>query len=399
MPLPISQTITYRLMLKNLRLKSFAKFFFYFAVVLIPFYLVRFDISGIPTTLPEVVLYLSFVLAVIAGWKKAKFPKTAVFAGLIFVFFALASAAYPNGSLGSLGIWRAYFFDAILIFVNYLLLQDENKREGTTEILILAAAVVSLVCLIEFTTGIKTADGRLLDLAQLSPNYLSLYLAPVLVMAAVYLVRLRRRNWILLISAIIITGALLLTGSRGGIVAVVVALAFYLAEKFLPSRRLINCARLVLVIIFLLGGYLVFKPDFGAYGRVGNSSNIRFYIWQTTLEIVGKNPLTGVGLNNYQSYFTQLTKDRINFPEFIAPQALTAHNLYLHLLSVGGPLLLVSFLGFIWSSRFYRSKDYLKFALVALFVYGLIDTPIFRNDLALFFALVMAMSLPERDEK
>ncbi len=383
-------------MAKQLKLKNFAAAFFYLAVLSVPFYIFRFQIFGLPTTLTEILIYISFLLAALNflsnRLEKRLIPRAFCLAAAGFVLVALANCFAPVFSVDALGVWKAYFFDGLLLAMNYFLLIDENKAENTQNVLISGALIVSVICLGEFLLGTKTVDGRLMDLDQISPNYLSLYLAPVAVLTMIRALDSKKEKTVpYLISSLIFCLAIYLTGSRGGMLAIIVALVFYLIGRMPIGVKKLNVLRAVAAIILLIGGYALFKPDFGSMGRVGNSSNIRVYIWQTTLEIIQKNPVFGVGLDNYQNYFSKLTWDRINYPEYIAPQALTAHDLYLHLLAVGGPFLLASFIVLLLFSRFYRAPNQLKYAVLAILIYALIDTPFFRNDLALVFWLILAL--------
>ncbi len=379
-------------MQKKLNPKNIAVMLFLLSVILIPFYYFRFNIFSIPTTLYEIVLYFSFAISAYLSFSRDKLNKPIIIAGAILVAIALLSAFYPNGSARALGIWRSYFFDGLILMANYILLKDRLDTKVIIRTIIYSSAAVATIALIMFALGTQTVDGRLLDLDKISPNYLSLYLSSIITLAVVYIAEVEKKNTVLICSTFLMLIALYLTYSRGGVVAIVVAIAFYLASRFFKKNKFKNLIYVLLVIVFLIGGYTLFKPDFGAYGRVGNSSNIRFYIWETSLEIVKKNPIVGVGLNNYQTYFTELTRDRINFPEYISPQALTAHNLYLHLLVIGGPVLLLAFIFLVYKSGFNRSDNYLKFALMSLLIYGVIDTPFFRNDLAAFFWLIIAIA-------
>jgi len=133
---------------------------------------------------------------------------------------------------------------------------------------------------------------------------------------------------------------------------------------------------------------------------VATSNNIRWYVWQTSIEIVGQRPLLGVGLGNYQNYFTQRTKDRVNYPEFIAPLALTAHNLYLHILTTMGVVGLIVFMWLIWSAiKAVSPQSRLPATLmilagfVSILFYGFVDTPFFKNDLAILWWLLIGILL------
>jgi O-antigen ligase len=248
--------------------------------------------------------------------------------------------------------------------------------------------------------------GRLLDLDRLSPNYLAMYLVPIVVLALVCLIwriRERKNHWFLLGALLVMVLTLVLTQSRGALVALGATLIVWLysiLRRKLHSRALTKTV-FALVLIGYLGAALYFyRPLSDDLGRTGQSSNIRYYIWSTSFEIARKTPIFGVGLSNFQDYFSDLTKDRVNFAAYISPQALTAHNLYLHIYLTMGILGIVVFVALIAQSGFWHFSDRAaSLALVAVIFYGLVDTPIFRNDLSGLFWIILALSFTSNAEK
>ena len=239
-------------------------------------------------------------------------------------------------------------------------------------------------------TGVKTADGRILDLDKLSPNYLAMFLTPAVVIGIWQ--TYKKTNISNILGSALILAALYFTGSRGAIIgiggAIVFGIYYYLRRR---NFKFSNLALIGMIIVFLASGYAVFKPDWSDHARKSTSSNIRYYIWQTSLEIISKNPIAGVGLSNYQNYFTNLTIDRVNYPEYISPVALSAHDIYLELFATCGIFGLLTFLYLVFRSGFLKKDHVASLALVAILAYGLVDTPFFRNDLAIMFWIILAI--------
>jgi O-antigen ligase len=371
--------------------KNLPKYLLFTTLLALPAYIFRFSLIGIPTTALEMLIYLSF-LSHLAG-KNIKW-RSYYWYPVIFVAFAFLSALVDPSRTAGLGLWKAYFFDGLLVFLMVASLEKRDHFEAMFY-LILGGLLTSLAAMSNYFSGIRAVDGRIYDLDKISPNYLAMYLSPLLVGSALYCVEAKNRRWLVGFSGLIILFALILTQSRGAILAIagglVFALGFYLSGKFSKSKVL-KFLPLFLILIVLAGTFFVFKPDWTDHGRKATSSNIRYYIWQTSTEIIGKNPVLGVGLSNYQNYFSNLTKDRVNFPEFISPQALSAHNIYLQLFAVGGIGLLASFIAFVVSTEFWSVQGAVFSAtLVSILCYGLVDTPIFKNDLAILFFAIIAL--------
>jgi O-antigen ligase len=139
----------------------------------------------------------------------------------------------------------------------------------------------------------------------------------------------RRRAWWLL-PLVPLVWVLLLTGSRGGVLAFLTVLA-----AAVLARRLI----LVLVPLAVSAGLLLIPNPFLTYLKSLASADPyaleRIGIWRSALEMIAANPL-GVGLGNYGLYSAMH-----NFPveQTVArfgrmPQQ--AHNIPLHLVAEGG---------------------------------------------------------------
>ena len=360
-----------------------SKYLFYLTIFAIPFYIFRFNLV-FPTTILEVLIYLSFLVALFEKKIDLSFKDKKDLFGLLFVLLSLTGVSADPNLSSALGIWKAYFFDGYLL---YLLIKAHKEDENIINLLIYASATMSLVALMIYFFGFQTADGRLYDLDRLSPNYLAMFLIPSVLLSFYRIIY--SKKYIILAPLAISALALTLTFSRGALIALAGGIIILIAYKFKKRAR----ALFVLgsVAALLLASFIIFKPKGDDMGRAGSSSNIRYYIWATSLEMVKKNPLTGIGISNYQNYFTELTKERVNYPEFISPQALTAHNLYLHLLLTCGLPAFLILLALIYYSITKSKKPLIIVAFSGILFYGLIDTPFFRNDLSAIFWVLIAL--------
>jgi len=386
----------------------------------LPLYFIRFAFLGVPTNLMEVILYLAFVAWLIYRWRKEKFSPTSnhnnkinwhlPWAVWAWLAIGLIAALVNPDRLSGLGFWRAYFFDGALV---YLIIANEYElaKKIVPRALIITGGIVGAISLASFWGWHLATDGRWLGWygfeAHASPNYLSLFLVPIFAMSAIAIWAWRGRwRYLAILSSLIMLVALIGSQSRGAIIGIigglVVAILWWRYRDKTHQFRWLQLSAIVLVAL-AVATFFFAKPDFMATpesGRVATSNNIRWYVWQTSIEIVGQRPLLGVGLGNYQNYFTQRTKDRVNYPEFIAPLALTAHNLYLHILTTMGVVGLIVFMWLIWSAiKAVSPQSRLPATLmilagfVSILFYGFVDTPFFKNDLAILWWLLIGILL------
>ena len=189
------------------------------------------------------------------------------------------------------------------------------------------------------------------------------------------------------------------SGSRGGILAVMAGLGIFAVLNFwswIKSRLSAKIIIGILIVMAIYTSWILFRPDFTVTqvsgGRVATSNNLRWQIWETSLEMIKNQPILGVGLGNFQNAFSELTKNRGNFPEYITPQAATPHNIFLMFyLSLG----ILGLLGFVWLLVLFfheglkkinsKSAVIVMAVFSSIIIYGLIESSIWKNDLGIIF--------------
>lgn len=375
-------------------------------ILAIPTYLIRFDIGGIPTTFLELLIYAVFLYSVIKiGFcQSIKANKNfllpiglLLLAVVISIFVALEKSV-------ALGQFKAYFVDPLLVF--YLMVCCLEKKDLPLLVVALSGSglVVSGYSIYQKMIGNITSDGRVIGIFGYSPNYVALFLVPIIVMQIACSLQLFKAKRILLfvicnLSFVISLYALYLSGSRGGLLAVFGGLIFYCIVSIwskIKTKIGLKIGLALLIIALITGAWLTFKPNFTVTsGRTSTSNNIRYQIWQTSWELAVDKPILGVGLGNFQNSFNDLTKNRVNYPEFITPLALTPHNVFLMFYLTTGLLGIVAFIWLLYiffKWGFVNQKDItsrvLMAMMVALLLHGLVDASYFKNDLALLFWII-----------
>jgi len=190
----------------------------------------------------------------------------------------------------------------------------------------------------------------------INPNAFAGYLLvaiPVLLFLA-----LHERRGILracfLVMLLMAAAALLLTGSKGGVLAGLLAAAFLLARLAIQARPSLGRARLLVPlfvgVVIILGALAFAAPPMRerivSAATETHSAVFRAYTWLGTLRTAAARPVLGWGVGTFESVFPQFA---------IAGYTWSSHNDYLQTAAETGFLGLAAYLlflgGFLWESR------------------------------------------------
>ena len=418
----------------------------------LPAYLIRFKLGPLPLTLLEAMILLAaFVWLAKDFWPnnrswlmlggkrpadRLRYPYAwQMIAILVISLFAVWVA---NLSLGALGIWKAYFFEPILLFI--LLINTFKQRSDMRRLalaLAFSATAVALLAVYQQLTGrlISNPFWAAEETRRVTsffgyPNAVGLYLAPI---SSLLLGALLSEKRCLSVGKIIFGGALFLSWlaiyfakSEGALVALAASLAFL---GLVYSRR----SRLATLIIVGLTVSSLFMLD-SWRGWVSDkiflrdlSGEIRKQQWRETIEMLQDGRLvSGSGLDNYQASIAPYHQEGIfynsdNLPNFHsivwASSTLQKkywqpveiykypHNIVLNFWTEIGLAGLLIFVWLIarglwlnWQAVANRAAEDLRpfsigviMALISILVHGLVDVPYFKNDLAALFWIVLAI--------
>ncbi len=150
------------------------------------------------------------------------------------------------------------------------------------------------------------------------------------------------------LATILVVAGLLLTQSKGGILAFCAGLTvcglLVVLDRWLPARK----RRLLLVLVPLAvllaagAGYATIRYGM-THGRLpgGNSMLVRWQYWAAAAKMFAEHPLTGVGPGNFSDYYTHYK------PAAALESVADPHNFLLSLLTQYGPLGLIAFLAMV----------------------------------------------------
>lgn len=320
----------------------------------------------------------------------------------LFLLGASVSFFFNEQTFTGLGMLKSFFFLPVLLAS--ILIFTRSKQNAMEKILWLWLAglvVAAWTSLIIAMNGWLTYDGRLAGFYK-SPNYLAMLIAPGMLLAVYFFFTITNKllKWGLMFFFTILCVTLLLTGSYGAIVSSALSLGLFLwlirdTLPFSPKKLLL----VVCIAILFMGSVLWPTQKFQTLLQNGERSSLvsRQMIWESAWKIILDNPVVGIGAGNFQHEYLAYQKYFSPYLEWAVPQP---HNLYLALwlqtglIGLYGFGMVVSILIWRWYgawkqknlSREKRFFGALGLSLLTFYlIYGLIDTPYFKNDLV--FAL------------
>jgi len=441
---------------------------------LLPTYLIRFKIgvpglSGaeIPITLLEAMIWIVFIIWFYQNHKmvlvnlKNKFKinnfklkivsdypfKWEMILLLIVSFIAAGISGFSNEALG---VWKAYFFEPLLLFIAAFNIFGKNeesfKKKYFKMIIPLAcsAFIISLFAVYQKITGhfipkpLWSAEAtRRVTSVFGYPNAVGLYLESIILLMVGFVISKTKATalkplndkWkiiFLVITILISILAIIFAKSVGaslGVGAGIICFALFANKK---SR--ISAIIFLLVAAIGIATYQPARHQALKYLTLNDfSGQVRKAQWKETWEMlkVDNHWLWGSGLSSYQNVIKPFHKEGIFVKDYDDPDAqrklvfneeyrkahwqpleiyLYPHNIILNFwteLGLAGLLLFAwiivkyLFLGVKSLKLKVENERYLMVglicAMVVMVVHGLVDVPYFKNDLAVIFWILMVM--------
>ena len=376
----------------------------YLIIFLIPAYLIRFSIFGVPTNFLEVMIAGVFLALTACNLQLAtKILKSLVVGrkllgiGIALLFLGLILGVIisldTQKSLGALKSWLVA--PLVFSFVARSVFDTQEKRENALRALALSGISVACVGLVYLLLGITTFDARLGAFYE-SPNMLAMYIAPtILILSGLnskFKVQSSKFLRPALVSFSIVTCYLLLvtclflTRSLGSIYAL--AVAIFLSPVLVGRQK--HATIFSYIALFALS--LPFSSLFLNPWEWGRSSLAsRLMIWKSALAILRDHWFLGIGAATFQVYYLAYQKYFPPYLEWAVPQP---HNIFLATWLYAGILGIAGFsLILFWFFReIQNTKNPAALVLAGLMIFllvvGAIDNSLWRGDAAMMFWLV-----------
>ncbi|MBI5733527.1 MAG: O-antigen ligase family protein [Candidatus Kerfeldbacteria bacterium] len=395
----------------------------YAVLALLPTYLLRFNILGVPTTWLELAIYILLLVFLVQGkwrdydWLKFKSTKGWLLWVGLWLLAALVAATVATDKRLALGILKGWIIDPLVLaylFINELNLASLKEKWWRQVIMSfwLGGVVTGLGSII---MAVSNQTGRIYGWYD-SPNVLAMFLVPILLLTGlcsltnVFKINLtvaQKVIWWLGIGIMFL--ALAGSNSYTGLISLIASLAiFILLTKFNRPKFTVGLGvgllllNLLLPVVFVKYNYWFPLSHRNDKYQV-TSGQVRLVLWREALEVVRLKPILGLGLGEWQPYFLQQIMPRL--PEAkqsglaieLYYASLFPHNLLLTTwlyLGLGGVVALAGLI--IKACLAAGNRKNLIIPLTLLFsilVQGLVDTPWFKNDLAIMVWLLFSVFL------
>ncbi|MFZ3031909.1 MAG: O-antigen ligase family protein [Candidatus Moraniibacteriota bacterium] len=390
------------------------------AVLLLPVAHLKVTWFGLPLYLPEMAVFCAAVSFWFSPKRKegVSLPDKGVLIGIgLFLLGALFSFLANPLSLTGLGMLKSwFFFPALFGYLVWFEMKEVSRRSKFLLVWFLVIAAVATRSLSFFVSGEMTYDGRLTGDFP-SPNFLAFFLAPGIFIALSFFLNAikeqKRWNEIFFgITLIVFFFALFLTHSYGVWFGVIVALlVFFFGRAFVNgTQKEWWIIGLIFFVALSLFGFDQGNEKWQTliHQEERSSLSSRVMIWQAAVRIAGDHPVLGIGVGRFQEMYLAY---QVYFPPYLEWAVPEPHNIFLALFLATGFVGLIGFLIFfrrmmllliqtvlVFGETKKQQDAVLMLSLWTLFLlYGLFDTPYFKNDLAYLFFLTVALSLPVKD--
>ncbi|HAZ28671.1 MAG TPA: hypothetical protein DCY48_02750 [Candidatus Magasanikbacteria bacterium] len=391
---------------------------------LLPFYLIRYALGPLPTTLLENMIWIILIIFAIQhrydyqkitiGLEHIK-KNTLAIGIALFLLAATVSLLTAVNMRSAAGVWKAFFIEPFLIFL--IIIFTAGKKTAEEKNLFVARLIgallfvglaTSLFAIYQHFTGflVPYAFWENRHTYRVTgwygfPNAVGLFLAPLIPLAMFqihnYWRTVKDRSPFLFFMALLFIPAAILAiffaQSTGGLIGAVGGIGFLLLVYKKTRWPAAAIGIVGIMALFLLPAANPLKQELLFQDRSGQ---IRIAIYAETLALLKERPVFGAGLASYSEriapYHRTVNGEGIEI--FHHP-----HNILLTMWVNIGILGLIGFLMIIfWFFRtaiFPQQKyslytPFLLSSMTALLITGLVDSPYMKNDLALFFWLLLA---------
>jgi O-antigen ligase len=385
--------------------------------VLLPTYVIRFSLPLPGLALPSTLLEM-LVLGFVGGWtyanRRTAWARLATVVrawrwplALLLVASVIAVIAAPDHR-AALGLWRAYIVEPMLVFaVAIEALRTKEDRDRVAGALAALAIAIGAIAIVQHFTGYgipapwTDEAGRRVTAMFGYPNAVGLLMAPLGVLAAgwglAHLQDWRARKGLLALAAGATVAAVIaavLAESEGALAGM--AAGFFLLGIGTKKLRALTIAGAIAVIAIVLSvaplrQYAVTLLTFQDW-----SGTVRRVMWKETVTMLGDHPLVGAGLSGYRAVIAPYHPDtKVEIFQY-------PHNVVLNFWSELGLLGVAAFTWvavlttrMMWGLRTSRHAPFalaVFAAVTAHGVHGLVDVPYFKNDLAILWWLLIALT-------
>ena len=388
-------------------------------IAFLPVYLIRFEIGFVPMTVLEVMVLVLFIVWLVRVFiqqgtfkeKCARIQWPWKWLTLAFVVVGGIAVFISPDFRAAAGLWKAYILEPVIVFIVFVNVVKTKGQLlqiiwglGASVVVIGFLAMLQYLNIVDIPAHYGLETPRRATSVFPFPTAVGKFVGPIVAFfIGLFVVRgLRAANslWALVRNNIFIIGVivfglmgLLFSVSRGAILGVVAALLF---SSFFSKRKMWIWLGIGIVIIVALAIPQTRDNITGVFSATDVSTDVRLVMWKGAWRIIQDNPILGTGLASFPIVYDDY-KEASHTEYFPNPD-----QLYLTLwieMGIAGLIIfgwiIVKF--FIVARQIVREyREYavgLMAAIVAILVYGFLDTPYFKNDLAVQFWVVIGIAI------
>lgn len=387
--------------------KFFKKINAYLLIINLVFlqsYLIRFSIGPYPSNLQEILITLNAVafLGYLVTSKRIfstikNIPKHWIIFSL-FILTIISTTIVPiENKLDFFRHLKFLFFASILAFI-FLETFKKSERKNAIKHMGIGALIFGIFSTSYNLLGYNvTHDLRLLGPLD-SAVYLAFYLAPFFLFFTFESIKNpKQKNNILY--AILLGILLIATRSMGAIGASFISILLFLIfdGKMLRSK---SAKILILVLGAFISMAIFYSKILPTLNTEYSSLDERGEIWTISTKLLSEseNFIKGLGFGQFQDQYFK-NADNILQRQPLDYYVLQPHNIFL-LFTVHYGLLGLIFITLILvqtlKKTFQKNSEVSKislFILIYFLIHGLIDTPLFKNDLLILFIIFSEAAL------
>lgn len=377
------------------------RFNIYLIILCLPLYLARFCVWKFPTNVLELIVITALFIwlgdiILTKQFRKInllKKEKELLWPIILIVTGMTISTVFSKNISTSFGIWKGWLMIPLCFFI-FLINNIKTKNHIRNIILsiTISGVIVSIISIYYRLNGYLTYDGRL-KVFYLSPNYLAMFLSPILILS-IYLYfcfKSKVAKILLFLIQCLLLVVVYWTNSYGALFGILGALFLIIVLRRQSQN---NRLFLYFLLFFIFISILFLAPSQKFQGLLNfnyPSLGSRLLIWRGALEIIKDHSLLGIGPGMFQKYFLEYQISSVSYAEWAVPQP---HNIFLAFWLQAG---IIGLVGFIWIIKFFFKNNYsiistiLTATMGCILLHGLVDTTYWKNDLSMIFWLIVAL--------
>jgi O-antigen ligase len=338
--------------------------------------------------------------------------------GMLMILFGASVSTFASisTSLTSIGQLKAWFFFPMLYFIWGVSFLSLESRYQLYKAWFIGTVLITFVALFGLQEGYITYDHRL-AFPYTSPNFLAYLILPGVILGSYFLIHLKQRKERLLgalcLVLVLLEGYVLVQTQSynvwmSAVFSLLLGAGLLLSLSAIHNKKKYWGGILLLLLLVASTLFSIVRDDskwqnlFKQDGRSAFDS--RLIIWEVATRLVRDNPILGIGVGNFQKEYLSYQE---YFPPYLEWAVPEPHNLFLAFWLQAGIVGLLGFLLLVirmimiifqkmWKSDMYQVKTEGVLILTLIFsfiLYGIFDTPYFRNDLAFLFWTLMLLGV------